>query len=227
MDNMARDVGYRDRSDAGIRLAEAVAERLDGRPLATDRLVLGLPRGGVPVAVAVARRLGAPVDVLVVRKIGAPGHEELAIGAVAAGVAAAEEDPVINVELVARLGLSTDDVATRTDLARRELAERSHRLRGDRPPPSAAGRTVVIVDDGMATGATMRAAVAAVRATSPAAVIVAVPVGAPEACSAISALVDELVCPLQPPSFRAVGQWYADFTPTTDHDVRRLLDPPD
>jgi len=226
MDTMPRNVAYRDRADAGEQLAAAVATRLDGSSLAADRLVLGLPRGGVPVAVAVATRLGAPVDVLVVRKIGAPGHEELAIGAVAAGVATAGDNPVMNDELVARLGLSADEVATRTDVARRELAARSRRLRGDRAPPSATGRTIVVVDDGMATGATMRAAVVAVRATSPAAVIVAVPVGAPEACSALAALVDELVCPLQPSSFRAVGQWYDDFSPTTDDDVRRLLDRP-
>jgi len=160
----------------------------------------------------------------VVRKIGAPGHVELAIGAVAAGVAGAGGAPVLNDELIARLGLSANQVAVRTDVAGRELAERCNRLRGDRPSFSATGRTVVVVDDGMATGATMRAAVMALRATAPAAIVVAVPVGAPEACAALEALVDELVCPLQPRGFRAVGQWYDDFSETTDDEVRRLLD---
>ncbi|MBA3604529.1 MAG: phosphoribosyltransferase [Acidimicrobiia bacterium] len=221
---MARHVCYHDRADAGRQLADAVARRLEAHELTHDPLVLALPRGGVPVAVPVAAALSARVDVLVVRKVGAPGHEELAIGAVAAGLAETGGDPVMNDDLVARLRLSPDDVATQTERARRELAARSHRLRGDRPPPIATGRTVVLIDDGMATGATMRASVAAIRAAAPAAVVVAVPVGAPEACAMIAALVDELVCPLQPRSFGAVGQWYDDFTPTTDDDVRRVLD---
>ena len=187
--------------------------------------MFGLPRGGVPVAARIGARLAAPVDVLVVRKIGAPGHEELAIGAVAAGLAGQGGAPVLNDELIARLGLSANQVAERAEVANRELAERSHRLRDDRAAPDAAGRTVVVVDDGMATGATMRAAVTALRATSPAAIVVAVPVGAPEACAAIGALVEELVCPLQPRGFRAVGQWYDDFSETTDDEVRRLLEP--
>jgi putative phosphoribosyl transferase len=210
---------YRDRLEAGRILADRVAERLPPGDSATPPpVVLGLPRGGVPVAAPVAARLGAPLDVLAVRKIGTPHHEELAIGAVASGGLR-----VLNDELIAHLGLSPPVVEERTDLARRELEQREARLRGDRPPVPLAGRTVVVVDDGLATGATMRAAVAAVRSAGADKVIVAVPVGAPDSCAELETLADVVVCPLRPGDFSAVGQWYDDFSATTDSEVVQLL----
>jgi putative phosphoribosyl transferase len=210
---------YRDRLEAGRILADRVAERLPPGDEATPPpVVLGLPRGGVPVAAPVAARLGAPLDVLTVRKIGTPHHEELAIGAVASGGLR-----VLNDELIAHLGLSPPVVEERTDLARRELEQREARLRGDRPPVPLAGRTVVVVDDGLATGATMRAAVAAVRSAGADKVIVAVPVGAPDSCAELETLADVVVCPLRPGDFSAVGQWYDDFSATTDSEVVQLL----
>jgi putative phosphoribosyl transferase len=206
---------YRSRRDAGRVLADEVAARLPPGPV----VVLGLPRGGVPVAAEVAHRLGAPLDVLTVRKIGTPGHVELAMGAVASGDLVVRND-----ELIARLGVSASDVAARVDVARRELAERDARLRGHRARPDLHGRTVVLVDDGLATGATMRAAVAAVRAASPGRVVVAVPVGPPDTVATLAALADEVVCPRQPPDFVAVGEWYRDFGETTDAEVIALLD---
>ena len=210
---------YRDRLEAGKILANHVAERMPARDEATaPPVVVGLPRGGVPVAALVAERLGAPLDVLTVRKIGTPHHEELAIGAVASGGLR-----VLNDELIAHLGLSPLVVEDRTDLARRELEQREARLRGDRPPVPLAGRTVVVVDDGLATGATMRAAVGAVRSAGAATVVVAVPVGAPDSCAELEALADVVVCPLRPIDFSAVGQWYDDFSATTDSEVVQLL----
>jgi putative phosphoribosyl transferase len=181
-------------------------------------VVLGLARGGVPVAAEVADRLGAPLDVLSVRKIGTPGHVELAIGAIATGGLVVRND-----ELIARLGLREADVRARVAVAEAELAERDAALRGDRPPPPLAGATVVIVDDGLATGATMRAAIAAVRTAEPRRVVVAVPVGPPDTVAELGALADDVVCPRQPPSFVAVGEWYRDFGETTDADVVALL----
>src|SRR5262245_40443316 len=209
---------YRDRRHAGTVLADLVAEQIPaagaGEP---PPVVLGLPRGGVPVAAPVARRLDAPLDVLTVRKIGTPHHEELAIGAVASG-----GFRVLNDELITHLRISPEVVEERTDLARRALERREARLRGDRPRIPPAGRTVVGVDAGLATGATMRAAVRALRSADPAAVVVAVPVGAPDSCADLAALADVLVCPLRPPDFSAVGQWYDDFSATTDSEVIEL-----
>jgi putative phosphoribosyl transferase len=198
-------------------LAPAVVDAV-GRCDGGAALVLGLARGGVPVAAPIAAAMGGELDVLVVRKIGAPGHEELAIGALASGAA-----EVLNEPLIRRLGLSACDVARQMEQARRELAEREARLRDGRPFPDLAERVIVLVDDGLATGATMRAAIDAVRAATPAAVVVAVPVGAPDTCDELAALVDELVCPLRPDAFHAVGQWYRNFDATTDADVARLL----
>jgi predicted phosphoribosyltransferase len=210
---------YRDRLEAGQILADQVAERMPpGDEAALPPVVLGLPRGGVPVAAPVAARLGAPLDVLTVRKIGTPHHEELAIGAVASGGLR-----VLNDELIAHLGLSAPVVEQRTNLARRELEQREARLRGDRPPVPLAGRTVIVVDDGLATGATMRAAVGAVRSAGARTVVVAVPVGAPDSCAELERLADVVVCPLRPVDFSAVGQWYDDFSATTDNEVVRLL----
>jgi putative phosphoribosyl transferase len=208
---------FRDRAEAGEVLAEALAERL-GPHVAGGVVVLGLPRGGVPVAAAVARRLGATLDILAVRKIGTPGHTELAIGAIASGGLV-----VHNEALVAQLGLKRRAVEKRIELAREELDAQERRLRGDRPRPPLAGRIVVLVDDGLATGATMRAAVLAVRTADPARVVVAVPVGPPDTCAELAAVADDVVCPVQPAMFVAVGQWYDDFSATTDDDVLRLL----
>jgi predicted phosphoribosyltransferase len=212
---------FRDRVDAGRALAEQVVESVPGirgesgeaRPL-----VLGLPRGGVPVAAEVAAAIDGDLDVLTVRKIGAPYHEELAIGAVASGGLT-----VLNDHVISQLGIPDRMVEQRAEIARRELAEQETRFRADRPRPDLAGRTVVIVDDGLATGATMRAAVGAVRGAGPKRIIVAVPVGAPDSCAQVTALADQLVCPMQPRDFSAVGQWYADFSATTDADVISLL----
>lgn len=207
---------YRDRAEAGEVLAEVVAGELAGA--AVNPVVLGLPRGGVPVAAEVAAALGAPLDLLAVRKIGTPGHIELAIGAIASGGLVVRND-----DLIDQLGLDERDVAPRIDVARRELAEQDRKLRGDRPRPPLAGRTVIIADDGMATGATMRAAVAAVRTAEPAEVVVAVPVAPPDTCEELAELADRVICPWRPEGFSAVGQWYRDFSATTDADVLRLL----
>jgi putative phosphoribosyl transferase len=210
--------GFVDRTDAGEVLADAVADALDPGVSGVDVVVLGLPRGGVPVAAVVARRLGAILDLLAVRKVGTPGHVELAIGAIASG-----QLVFINESLVAQLGLRQRDVEGRLEVARRELEDQERRLRGDRPRPELEGRVVVLVDDGVATGATMRAAVLAVRTANPQRIVVAVPVGPPDTCAELAAVADDLVCPVQPPAFAAVGQWYRDFSTTTDEDVLRIL----
>ena len=209
--------GYLDRDDAGRRLAPAVVAAL--APLGdAPVVVLGLARGGVPVAAPIADATGGLLDVLVVRKIGTPGHEELAIGAVAAGGA-----EVLNEPLIRQLGLREQDVDRQRERARRELAEREERLRGGRPFPDLTGRVVVLVDDGLATGATMRSAVEAMRTAGPRALVVAVPVGAPDSCEELATTVDALVCPFRPQGFQAVGQWYRNFDATTDRDVARIL----
>jgi predicted phosphoribosyltransferase len=205
---------FRDRADAGRRLAAAL-QRYAGRP---DVLVLALPRGGVPVAYEVARALGVPLDVFVVRKLGLPGQPELAMGAIATGGVR-----VINPAVVESLGIPPhviDAVAVReqTELERRERA-----YRGSRPAPDVTGRTVILVDDGLATGATMRAAIMALRSQDPSRVVVAVPTAASETCEDLRDEVDELVCAETPPMFDAVGQSYDDFSETSDEDVRELL----
>jgi putative phosphoribosyl transferase len=210
--------GFVDRTDAGEVLAAAVADALGPEAAGSALVVLGLPRGGIPVAAVVARRLDATLDLLAVRKVGTPGHVELAIGAIASGGLV-----FINELLVAQLGLRRREVEARLDVARRELEDQERRLRGDRPRPDLEGRVVVLVDDGLATGATMRAAVLAVRTANPQRVVVAVPVGPPDTCAELAAVADDLVCPVQPPAFAAVGQWYRNFSTTTDEDVLRLL----
>jgi putative phosphoribosyl transferase len=205
---------FADRADAGRRLAEALGAYA-GRD---DVIVLGLPRGGVPVAAEVARSLPAPLDVCVVRKLGVPGDEELALGAIATGGVL-----VLNDRVVADLHLSEQAIA---DVAAVELAELRRRelaYRGERPPVDIARRTVLVIDDGLATGATMRAAVRAVRMRAPARVVVAVPVAAAETCAALGPDVDDVVCALLPTDFRSVGGWYDDFSPTTDDEVRRCV----
>jgi len=205
---------YLDRTDAGIRLAGHLAAYV-GR---ADVVVLGLPRGGVPVAAEVARALGAPLDVFCVRKLGVPGEPELAMGAIATGGVV-----VVNEAVVAEISVPPDLVAEVAAAERAELDRRERAYRGDRPPLPLAGRTVVLVDDGLATGASMRAAVRAVRSAGPARVVVAVPVAAAETCRSLEAEADEVVCPLAPKGFRAVGGWYEDFSATSDDEVRRCL----
>jgi putative phosphoribosyl transferase len=203
---------FRDRTQAGVELARHLAH-LRGRP---DLLVLALPRGGVPVAFEVARALQAPLDVFLVRKLGYPGHEEYAIGAIASGGVRVMNEgpgPALPPEEIDRI-------------ARREQAEleRRERLyRQDRPVQALEGRTVIVVDDGLATGATMRAATEAIRLQRPSHLCVAVPVGAPESCDALEQIADEVVCPVRPQPFRAVGLWYSDFPQCTDDEVRDLL----
>jgi predicted phosphoribosyltransferase len=205
---------FQDRRDAGRQLAAALSDYA-GRP---DVIVLALPRGGVPVAYEVAKALAAPLDVFSVRKLGVPGHEELAMGAIASGGVR-----VVNEEVVHELGIpkSLFDAVSAEEL--RELERRERAYRDDRPPPDVRGKTVILVDDGLATGSSMRAAVAALRRLGPAKIVVAVPVGAPEVCAEFQDVADDAVCAQTPPAFRAVGLWYDDFSQTTDEEVRELL----
>ncbi|MGH9264942.1 MAG: phosphoribosyltransferase [Acidimicrobiales bacterium] len=207
-------MAFRDRADAGRVLAGRLGH-LAGRD---DVLVLGLPRGGVPVAAEVAQALGAPLDVLLVRKLGVPRHAELAMGAIASGGVR-----VLNPAVIETLRIPPhviDQVAAREEV---ELARREQAYRRGRQPLDMAGRVVVVVDDGLATGSTMRAAVAALRAQGPARIVVAVPVGAAETCRELAAEADEVVCAHTPVGFHAVGQWYDDFSETTDDDIRAVL----
>ena len=183
-----------------------------------DVVVLALPRGGVPVAYEVARLLGAPLDVFVVRKLGLPGHEELAMGAVASGGVR-----VLNDEVVFGLNVPDDtiDAVTRRELA--ELMRREQLYRGDRPQVDVRGRTVILVDDGLATGATMQAAVRGLRRRAPARIVVGVPIAAPATCRALAREVEDIVCGATPERFVAVGLWYEDFSQTSDAEVHELL----
>jgi putative phosphoribosyl transferase len=210
---------FADRRDAGRALAEALRPRLG--EAAADAVVLGLPRGGVVVAAEVAAALGAPLDVLVVRKLGLPWQPELAMGAIAAIGDVVETVRTEVVLAAARVGPELFDEVRAEELA--ELRRRETVYRGGRPPVPVPGRQVVLVDDGLATGSTMRAALIAVRRHKPARIVVAVPVGSPTACAALAPEVDDVVCLSSPGNFRAVGQAYADFTPTSDEEVRRAL----
>jgi erythromycin esterase-like protein/hypoxanthine phosphoribosyltransferase len=205
---------FRDRREAGRLLAEKLAAYAH-RP---DVLVLALPRGGVPVAYEVARALGAPLDVFVVRKLGVPGYEELAMGAVATGGVR-----VLNEQLVERLGIPEQMIDAVAAHERQELARRERLYRGGRPPPDVRGRTVILVDDGLATGATMHAAIQALRQQHPARIVVAVPTASPETCEEMKAKADDVICGITPEPFHAVGRWYRDFSQTTDEEVRVLL----
>jgi predicted phosphoribosyltransferase len=183
-----------------------------------DVVVLGLPRGGVPVAYEVAKALHAPMDVFIVRKLGIPGHEELAMGAVATGGVR-----VLNDQAVRGLGIPDYVIDAVADWELHELERRERLYRGDRPPPDVRGKTVILVDDGLATGSTMLAAVQALRQQGPARIVVAVPVASPDTCELLKAYVDEVVCAATPEPFYAVGLWYRDFSQTTDEEVRELL----
>jgi putative phosphoribosyl transferase len=183
-----------------------------------DVLVLALPRGGVPVAFEVAQALNAPLDVILVRKLGMPGFNELAVGAIASGAVVMRNPALPN-----PLGLLDRLIAWLATRERPTLEQREHAYRGNAPRPDVCGKTVILVDDGLATGTTMRAALAALRQNTPAHVVVAVPTAPPETCAALRAEVDELVCVMTPQPFDAVGRWYADFAQTTDVQVRDLL----
>ncbi len=183
-----------------------------------DAIVLGLPRGGVPVAFEIAETLDAPLDVFVVRKLGVPGHEELALGAIASGGVR-----VVNRRVVEQLSIPPDQVEAIAAAEGRELARRERDYRGERPPPDLTGRTVILVDDGLATGATMLAAIRAVRRRHPARVVVAVPVAPQEVCEALRRETHDVACLLTPAAFRSVGTWYDDFSQTSDDEVRALL----
>jgi len=205
---------FRDRSEAGQLLAQELSAYA-GRE---DVIVLALPRGGVPVAFEVARAIHAPLDVFVVRKLGVPGHEELAMGAIASGGILVTEPNVIE-----ELDIPPDVVAEVAAREQQERLRREREYRGDRPEADVRGRTAILVDDGLATGSTMRAAVAALRKLQPARIVVAVPVAAPSACAELAPEVDDIVCTRTPEPFYSVGQWYGEFSQTTDEEVRELL----
>ncbi len=205
---------YRDRTEAGQVLAQHLTAYAD-RP---DVLVLGLPRGGVPVASEVAQALHAPLDVFLVRKLGVPGREELAMGAIATGGVR-----VLNDDVVRALDIPNEVIDAVAESEGVELQRRSQLYRGDRPPPAVRGRTVILVDDGLATGSTMRAAVAALRRQGPAHLVVAVPVGSADTCADLAEQA-EVICPRTPEPFLAVGMWYDDFRQTSDDEVRELLE---
>lgn len=205
---------FRDRVQAGRLLGGALAA-YRGRG---DVLVLALPRGGVPVACEIAAALGAQVDLMIVRKLGAPGQEELAMGAIASGGIR-----VLNEDVVGALGISEHALSQVEARERRELERREREYRGQRPRPAVAGRCVILVDDGVATGATMRAAIAGLRSQQPARIVVAVPVAPPETVAVLKGETDEVVCLAAPEFFMAIGRWYIDFAQLSDDDVREWL----
>jgi predicted phosphoribosyltransferase len=206
---------FADRRYAGRILAAALG-RFSGR---TDVVVLGLPRGGVPVAYEVADDLSAPLDVFVVRKLGVPGHEELAMGALASGGLC-----VLNQDVIANFGIAKESIFRVARTEQRELARRERAYRGGRAPIDVSHKTVILIDDGLATGSTMRAAIQALRQQSPAEIVAAVPVAALAACAELSGEADEMVCAATPQPFHAVGLWYEDFSQISDDEVRELLE---
>lgn len=206
---------FRDRSEAGKHLATKLLNYQDRR----DVLVLALPRGGVPVAFEVAQVLRVPLDIFLVRKLGVPGHEELAMGAIASGGVR-----VLNEDIVKYLNIPENVIDSIAETELKELQRREFVYRGNRPEPDVKGKTVILIDDGLATGSTIRAAAQALRQQEPARIIVAVPVSAPERCDEYRIGVDEIVCAVTPESFFGVGQWYFDFSQTTDDEVRDLLE---
>jgi putative phosphoribosyl transferase len=205
---------FQNRTQAG----KALAARLNSYANRPDVLVLGLPRGGVPVAYEVAKALHAPLDICLVRKLGVPGHKELAMGAIASdGVR------VLNYDVISWLGISSTTIDTVAARELKELQRRDRAYRGDRLQPEIRDRTVILVDDGIATGSTMRAAISVLKPQHPAQLIVAVPVAPPETCDVFRTEVDEVVCLMTPEAFYAIGLWYEDFSQTTDEEVRELL----
>jgi predicted phosphoribosyltransferase len=206
---------FRDRRDAGRQLAR----KLSAYTGHTDLIVLALPRGGVPVGYEVALALNAPLDIFIVRKLGVPGHEELAMGAIASG-----GERVINQDIIRYLHIPEERIAAIVSRELEELQRREHVYRGDRPPPEVEGRTVIVIDDGLATGASMRAAVAGLRGQDPAQIIVAVPTAASETCEALKTEVDRIICAATPEPFYGISRWYEDFSQTTDEEVRIFLE---
>lgn len=205
---------FQDRRDAGKKLAQKLSA-YSGRP---HTLILALPRGGVPVAYEVARALTLPLDIFIVRKLGLPGREELAIGAIASGGVR-----VLNNDIVRMLSVPEEVINFVTKREAEELQRRENLYRGTRPFPQVRDHTVILIDDGLATGASMRAAVAGLRAQRPARIVIAVPTAAPETCDAFRSEVDEIVCAITPELFYGVGRWYEDFSQVTDEEVRILL----
>jgi putative phosphoribosyl transferase len=206
---------FRDRTEAG----QLLAERLRSYAGRDDVVVLALPRGGVPVAYEVAKALGAPLGVFVVRKLGVPGYEELAMGALASGGLV-----VLDTGVVQRLGIGRNQLEAVVTREAEELRRREAAYDGRLDPHELQGKTVILIDDGLATGSTMRAAALAVRDLDPAKIVVAVPVASQETCDSFRDVVDEIVCEMTPQPFNAVGLWYEDFTQTTDEEVRELLE---
>jgi putative phosphoribosyl transferase len=211
---MSGDVRFADRFDAGRRLADRLGRYRDR----DDVIVLGLPRGGVPVAAEVAGALDAPLDVFVVRKLGVPGHEELAMGAIASGGVR-----VLNDDVVRSVGIREELLEAVTARERETLEAQERAYRGDAATLDVAGRTAILVDDGLATGATMRAAIRALRGLRAAAIVVAVPTAPRDTCEALGREVEDVVCATTPEPFTAVGIWYRDFRPVSDEQVRQLL----
>jgi putative phosphoribosyl transferase len=205
---------FRNRTEAGRYLASQLGDYAN-RP---DVLVLALPRGGVPVAFEVASALNAPLDIFLVRKLGVPGHEELAMGAIATGGVR-----VLNEDVVQYLNIPGDVIDAVAADEQRELERRERLYRGSKQAPDVSGKTVILVDDGLATGSTMRAAAAAIRQQAPARIVVGVPVSAPATCNEFRDEVDDIVCAVTPEPFHGVGRWYEDFSQTTDEEVRELL----
>ncbi len=207
---------FADRSEAGQQLAAQLGSYADR----ADVLVLGLPRGGVPVAYEIAKALHLPLDICLVRKLGVPGQVELAMGAIAS-----DEIMVLNQEVLRSLHISDSTVREVAAVERQELERREQCYRGDRPALPVSDRTVILVDDGIATGSTLRAAIAILRQQEPDQIVVAVPVAPPSSCEALEALVDKVVCLIMPDRLNSIGQWYEDFSQTTDAEVCRLLKP--
>ena len=205
---------FKNRADAGRKLAAKLTRYADRE----DVLVLALPRGGVPVAYEVAKELKAPLDVFLVRKLGVPGHEELAMGAIASGGVR-----VVNEELVNYVGIPYEVIDGIAAVEQRELERQAVAYRDDRPPREVKDRIVILIDDGLATGSTMRAAAASLRLQKPRRIVVAVPVSSPETCDEFRSEVDEIVCAVTPQHFQGVGLWYDDFSQTSDEEVRELL----
>jgi putative phosphoribosyl transferase len=205
---------YKNRTEAGANLAEHLLDYKNRR----DVLVLALPRGGVPVAYEVARRLYLPLDIFVVRKLGIPGQEEMAMGAIATGGIR-----VLNEEITRYIELPEHIIEAVADRETKELERRERLYRSERAAPQIHNRTVILVDDGLATGSSMRVAIVALRRWEPAKIIVAVPVGAADTCAEIRRHADEMICAATPEPFLAVGQWYEDFSQTSDREVRELL----
>lgn len=209
-----REKPFSNRTEAG----QLLARKLTTYTNRSDVLVLALPRGGVPVAFEVAKALNAPLDICLVRKLGVPGHKELAMGAIATGVVM-----VLNEEVVESVGISKEIINQVAAQEQQELERRDRLYRGNRPVPEVKNRTILLIDDGIATGSTMRAAITTLRKQQPKSIVVAVPVAPPSTCNELKLEVDQVVCLTMPPTFHAIGLWYEDFSQTTDEEVRNLL----